>query len=160
MNNNDEKKLFAMDLNWTESLKGLGMDPSSIGRAECPLSQRELPTPPPIASRSSSPANKGHPTATYHLVFCLMITGPRRSSQPAIMSATRSSERPRNSLGEKKSRSNTVRQRMSAKCFCLFFSSTVFPSVFVYFHLAADLSPGTACWHSSEGCYLASKILS
>ena len=44
---------------WIE-LKGLGMDPSSIGRAECPLSQRELPTPPPIASRSSSPANKGH----------------------------------------------------------------------------------------------------
>ena len=64
-----------MDLNWTESLKGLGMDPSSIGRAECPLSQRELPTPPPIASRSSSPANKGHPTATYHLVFFWWLPG-------------------------------------------------------------------------------------
>ena len=102
------------------------MDPSSIGRAECPLSQRELPTPPPIASRSSSPANKGHPTATYHLVFFLMITGPRRSSQPAIMSATRSSERPRNSLGEKKSRSNTVRQRMSAKCFVFSFLQLYF----------------------------------
>ena len=58
--------------------------------------------------------------------FCLMITGPRRSSQPAIMSATRSSERPRNSLGEKKSRSNTVRQRMSAKCFVFSFLQLYF----------------------------------
>ena len=42
-----------------------------------------------------------------------LFTGPRLSSQPAMMSATLSSDRPRNSLGEKKSRSKTVRQRIS-----------------------------------------------
>ena len=154
-----KKKLFAMDLNWTESLKGLGMDPSSIGRAECPLSQRELPTPPPIASRSSSPANKGH----FQLPSFSFLSDDYRAAALFTTSNYVGNTKlwaPEKLVGGEEVAIEYGEAEDVCKVFCLFFSSTVFSSVFVYFHLAADLSTGTACWHSSEGCYLASKIFS